>query len=341
MNSYAALNDLLKTRNVSNAQRTLLGNIMSAESDGDATARNGYSTATGYFQFLESTFLKEMKEHGAEHGYGRYAQAISYNARGRYDVRDPQMRREILALRSDLRASTMMMLEFTEANRAGLRDALDGVEPDAGQLYLAHFAGLGGAVKVIEALQKQRPDTPIQDLLSDDAIKANSRIKFRGKPFARFTAADLNAWAAGKMDIDVPARIAYSQRTNHTADEEAAERRKRQAIVDDFGDEEQQRLSNMLGDKFLFGMAFVALLVELMGEIADRGQEQSVPQAPLLRKAEAPASPMLTLPASFAAAVTDAVPTTPITLSGTQVVGIGSPLPAMTLQRSTTDLLLA
>src|SRR6516164_10024800 len=50
------------------------------------------SSARGLFQFIEQTWLGTLKQSGAEHGYGRYADAISKTSSGHYQVTDPQMR---------------------------------------------------------------------------------------------------------------------------------------------------------------------------------------------------------------------------------------------------------
>jgi hypothetical protein len=63
-----------------------------------------------------------------------------------------------------------------------------GLETSPGALYLAHFAGAGGATKLLSA----DPSAPVGDILGGAAVKAN--------PFlARMTVADLKNWASGKM----------------------------------------------------------------------------------------------------------------------------------------------
>ncbi len=69
------------------------------ESGLDPQAGAATSSARGLFQFVEQTWLGTMKQSGAALGYGRYADAITRTASGRYEVADPAMRREILKLR--------------------------------------------------------------------------------------------------------------------------------------------------------------------------------------------------------------------------------------------------
>ena|SRR5581483_7886594 len=106
------------------------------------------SSARGLFQFIEQTWLGTMKQSGAELGYGRYADAISMTSSGHYQVTDPEMRREILALRNDPTANAVMAGAFTRANADILSNKL-GRAPSEGELYIAHFLGAGGAARLI------------------------------------------------------------------------------------------------------------------------------------------------------------------------------------------------
>src|SRR5579862_5329266 len=59
------------------------------------------SSARGLFQFIEQTWLATMKRSGPALGYGRYADAISQTASGRYEVKNAALRSEILKLRNN------------------------------------------------------------------------------------------------------------------------------------------------------------------------------------------------------------------------------------------------
>src|SRR4051812_15520105 len=59
------------------------------ESNLNPGARAGRSSATGLFQFIEQTWLGVLKGAGQALGFGQYADAISQNAAGRYQVTDP------------------------------------------------------------------------------------------------------------------------------------------------------------------------------------------------------------------------------------------------------------
>ena len=106
------------------------------------------SSATGLFQFIDQTWLMTVKESGAEFGYGRYADAIEKTASGKYIVRDPAMRAEILNLRKNPSANAAMAGALTRHNAARLKGKI-GRDPTDGELYIAHFLGANGAARLI------------------------------------------------------------------------------------------------------------------------------------------------------------------------------------------------
>jgi hypothetical protein len=119
------------------------------ESSLNPSARAATSSATGLFQFIDSTWLSMVQRHGAEHGLGRYAAAIE-TRNGRPFVGDPAVRREILALRGDAELSARMAGELAQENATFLQGRL-GRPPTAGELYAAHVMGPAGAARLIEA----------------------------------------------------------------------------------------------------------------------------------------------------------------------------------------------
>jgi hypothetical protein len=209
-----------------------LRSIMQVESNGNARARNPNSSAKGLFQFIDSTW--------AAYGGG--------------DVWDPATQcRNVVRMAHD--------------NGEKLERIL-GREPNAGEYYLAHFAGPGGAEKVLKA----NPDTPIRDLIPS-AIGPNSSITYRGKRFANFTAGDLRQWAEAKMNVDIQARLSYQERTDHTDAEIEEEANFRRQILRDAGWSETQ--IDMIGENNgLLGMLFFSILAQLFGNDMD-------PQLPL------------------------------------------------------------
>jgi hypothetical protein len=113
-------------------------------------ARAATSSATGLYQFTRQTWLGTVKQHGAEYGLNWAAAAISQNTDGSYSVADAAMRSVILDLRTDPEAAAAMAAEFAADNNAYLQSRV-GSNPEAVDLYLAHFLGAEGAARFLTA----------------------------------------------------------------------------------------------------------------------------------------------------------------------------------------------
>lgn len=122
------------------------------ESNLDPKAQASTSSARGLYQFIEQTWLATVKQAGAAFGYGNYANAISQSPSGTYSVSDPATRDQILKLRDDPAANAAMAGALTQANSFKLSGEL-GRRPTDGELYMAHFMGVGGATKLISTAQ--------------------------------------------------------------------------------------------------------------------------------------------------------------------------------------------
>ena len=133
---------------------------MSAESSGNPNARAKTSSATGLFQFIDKTWKGLMR---------RYPE-LGLTADGRTDPRQQKLAME----------------KFTQENMSSLKKA--GLPVSNGTLYLAHFAGDGGA----KAILKADANTPVEKILKPEAIEANKFL--RGK-----TAGWVIRWAERKM----------------------------------------------------------------------------------------------------------------------------------------------
>lgn len=122
------------------------------ESAMNPNARAATSSATGLYQFIDSTWLDTVKKHGHRFGMGAVADQISVTASGSAYVADAGQREAILGLRSDPRIASLMAAALAEDNRAHLMPIL-GRQPDHAELYLAHFLGAGGAGRFLSELQ--------------------------------------------------------------------------------------------------------------------------------------------------------------------------------------------
>jgi Transglycosylase SLT domain len=118
------------------------------ESDFNPTAGATTSSAHGLFQFIDQTWLGTVKEAGAQFGYGNYADAITRSSDGYYSVGDPTARQAIMRLRDDPAAASAMAAVLSQSNSFKLTGII-GRRPTDGELYMAHFMGVGGAAKLI------------------------------------------------------------------------------------------------------------------------------------------------------------------------------------------------
>lgn len=135
---------------------TMLAETARRESGFNAGAKAPTSSATGLFQFIESTWLDMVRKYGDQHGLGAMASRISMSG-GRPHVSDAASRKAILDLRYDPELSARMAGELARENAATLQSNL-GRAPSAGELYAAHVMGPAGATKLIEAAERGAPN---------------------------------------------------------------------------------------------------------------------------------------------------------------------------------------
>lgn len=152
------------------------------ESSMNPNAKARTSSATGLYQFIDQTWLREMKQHGAEHGYGRYADAIRQNADGDYYVPNRGQRAAILNLRKDPKAASLMAAELATDNHRFLRDKI-GIDASGTDLYMAHFLGAQGAANFLTSLKKN-PWAPAASFFPE-AARANKGVFYaQGRPLS-------------------------------------------------------------------------------------------------------------------------------------------------------------
>jgi hypothetical protein len=133
------------------------------ESGMNPTARAATSSATGLYQFTNSTWSQTLSRHGAALGLSPQALA------------DPAAHAQLMALRNDPQASSMMAAAMAGDNQVALSGAL-GRAPSSGELYLAHFLGADGAVKFLSAMASN--PTQSAAALLPKAAAANRAVFF-------------------------------------------------------------------------------------------------------------------------------------------------------------------
>lgn len=180
---------------------SVVDKIIGVESGGNASAKNPNSTATGLGQFIESTWLRMFKQYFPD------------RAQGMTDAM-------ILQLREDSETSRRMVELYVAENSKILKDA--GLAVNEASVYLAHFLGPGGAMKILRAA----PTTPVDQVLGSDQIEANQSI-LGGK-----TAGQVVEWAARKMGI-TEQELAVRERLNDLEAEAAETEKERAAAYDE------------------------------------------------------------------------------------------------------------
>jgi len=156
------------------------------ESGLNPTARNGASSASGLYQFTNSTWLQTLQKHGDRLGLGDTGSALS----------DPAQRMALLGLRGDPHASAMMAASLASDNTDALTAVL-GRTPDASELYTAHFLGADGAGKFLSALGTN-PDQSAAALLPRAA--ASNRSIFYDDAGTPRSVGAVMALIRGRMD---------------------------------------------------------------------------------------------------------------------------------------------
>jgi hypothetical protein len=120
------------------------------ESTWSTEARARTSSAAGLFQFIESTWLRMVKSHGAVVGLQGYAEQIVMGPTGPR-VADDAARSRILALRSDAWISAVLAAEMVKRDKAVVGSRLGREIRDA-EVYLAHLLGPAAAGRILGAV---------------------------------------------------------------------------------------------------------------------------------------------------------------------------------------------
>ena len=165
----AAINEAASSTGV---PASYLYKTASRESGFDPNAQASTSSAGGLFQFTGSTWEKTLGDYGAKYGLAPGTSKF------------------------DARANALMAAEFTKQNGQLLEAA--GNPVNDGTLYLAHFAGAGGANRLLKA----DPSARAADLLPDAA--AANRSIFFGKDGSARSVGDVVSGLTGGRQSAAP-----------------------------------------------------------------------------------------------------------------------------------------
>lgn len=142
-----------------------LSRIIQIESSGKPAIKASTSSATGLFQFINATWLNVVRQH-------------------RPDLLRGRTQSQVLALRKNPSVAIELGARFEEGNLSAL-----GKGATEGDLYLAHFLGVGTAKNFLRAPARDRAELHC----SAAAVNANRSI-LAGK-----TVGQVRAWAARRM----------------------------------------------------------------------------------------------------------------------------------------------
>ncbi|OYD80841.1 lytic transglycosylase domain-containing protein [Azospirillum brasilense] len=168
------------------------------ESGLDPAARNRSSSAAGPFQFLERTWLDLFRRHGSAYGQGELASAIQ-SRNGIPSVKDPAVRRQILALRHDVDLSAGMAARYLSEGRDRLEERLKRPVSET-ESRIAYVLGAGGAAKLIRAAESS-PRAAAAELLPT-AARSNRGLFYDRASGRALTASETVARLTRRMDTD-------------------------------------------------------------------------------------------------------------------------------------------
>jgi hypothetical protein len=175
-NPYPALSQAIDPSIVRNIRQASLetstdfGLLMAQaqqESSFRPDAKAGTGSASGLFQFVDSTWLEMVKRFGTKYGVGQLASAIGTDASGRPTVADPAAKSRILALKNNPALASSLAGEYARLNKSELERALGRPATDA-DVYMAHFLGAAGATSFLKTLETNG-STSAASLLPDAA----------------------------------------------------------------------------------------------------------------------------------------------------------------------------
>jgi hypothetical protein len=210
-NPYPALaraidpNVVQSIRQASRATSTDFGLLMAQaaqESSFKPNAKAANGSASGLFQFIDSTWLDMVKRFGAKYGVGQLAQQIAPDASGKLTVADPATRKKILDLRQDPSLSASLAGEYDHMNQTQVEQAM-GHPLQRADLYMAHFLGAGGATTLLKAVET-KGNTVAADILPE-AAASNQSIFYDSQTGRARTVGEIYNSLASKIETSAAA----------------------------------------------------------------------------------------------------------------------------------------
>ena len=163
--------------------KNYLKKIAKVESNNNPLAKSKTSSATGLYQFLDSTWRNIVEKHN-----------LGYSLE---DRKNPEKAEKV-------------MRYFVEENERVIKPVL-GRELNDADRYLTHFLGAGGASKFFTEYNKN-PNAPITLAMSQHAINANRSVALNKNGTVK-SLADVYGWAGKKMSVTPPDTNHISKQT--------------------------------------------------------------------------------------------------------------------------------
>ena len=156
----------------------LLMAIADKESSFATAVQAKTSSATGLFQFIESTWLRVVRDYGARYGLGAESRSAAALVEASATV-PAEERSRILDLRRDAYLSAALAAEMLKNDGEPIARRL-GRPLTGGETYLVHFLGPEGAMRLLDRA-RSAPDAVAAELLPKPAA-ANRSIFFATDP---------------------------------------------------------------------------------------------------------------------------------------------------------------
>jgi soluble lytic murein transglycosylase-like protein len=246
----AIIGDIRRASRATNVDFGYLMAQAAQESSFQPEAKASTSSATGLFQFIDSTWLQAVKQFGGKYGLGALAAQIEVGSDGKPHVANSAVKQQILDLRKDPNVSAEIGAEFARQNKDEVERTL-GRRANSTDLYLAHFLGAQGATEFVKKAETDS-STKAADLLPQ-AAAANKAVFYDTNGDAK-TVAQIYRSFADKIEHQISQ---YADATGTDTGTSAA----RVAIRDEL-DGMTASSSSSLGTMNVLALAALKLLIQ-------------------------------------------------------------------------------
>jgi hypothetical protein len=155
----------------------LLMAIADKESSFSTDVKASTSSATGLFQFIDSTWLRVVRQFGAQHGLEQEAAEIEGPDDKPY-IADAQERERVLGMRQYPYLSALLAGEMLKRDGGKIAQIV-GRDLSVGETYLTHFLGPAGASLFMQKFAEE-PKVAAANVFRSPA-RANRPIFYAGK----------------------------------------------------------------------------------------------------------------------------------------------------------------